>query len=388
MKKLLVFLGFVFILLYFLFPKEEKQEELVINEDRAIFISYIECSKYIKNKNGKEVIDEMIKTIKDNNFNMIILQVRPFADAIYPSKYFLSSHTVVEKEGDPLEFDILEYFIKVAHENNISLHAWINPYRIRSNSDINDISKDSYFYDWINTNKIKIDDGVYFNPSSEEVLKLILDGVKEIVENYDVDGILYDDYFYPSDDIDLDDYIKYQKDGGEMSLDEYHINIINNLIRKTYEAIKSIKPNVLFGISPAGNIENNLYQESLDMKYILSQKGYLDYVMPQLYYGFKNSNKPFIDTLNIWNSLITNDETKLYVALSFYKTGVVDTYAGNGSNEWVEDNDIIKKQIIISRNINNYQGFSLFRYEHLFNKDIYTKNNAKELENLINLFIS
>lgn len=384
MKKLIIFLITIIFVSSFIYCILDKKEEVVKgdSEIRAVFISYIDYSilngKSINEK--KDIINEMINVIKSFNLNTIILQVRPFSDAIYKSNIFASSKVVVKHEGDNLALDILDYFIKKAHENKIELHAWINPYRVRNTSDYSDISKDSIIYSWLNTRNIEIKDGIYLNPASKDVLNLILEGVSEIVLNYDVDGILYDDYFYPSKTIDLEEY---KKSGTTLSIEEYRTNIISNLIKQTYETIKSIDKNVKFSISPAGNINNNLNDEYLDIAFILKKNNYLDYVMPQIYYGFDNQNLPFIKTLKVWNDLILNNDTKLIVALALYKSGNVDKYAGSGNNEWTINSDIITNQIIESRNVSKYSGFSIFRYEFLIKGS--NDNLYKEVNNLKNL---
>lgn len=365
--------------------KETKEETPVVKEEqevRGVFISYIDYSN-LKNKTKEEqekIITEMINNVYYFGLNSIILQVRPFSDAIYPSEIYQSSKVVSEKEGDPLELDILKYFIEESKKKNIEIYVWINPYRIRSENDISDISKESYYYKWLDTNNIeRSENGIYLNPASQEVLDYITSGLKELCENYDIKGIIYDDYFYPSDTIDLENYEETDK---SITLKQYRINNINNLLEESYKTIKSVNEDIKFGISPAGNIENNLDKEYLDIEYILKQE-YLDLIIPQLYFGFNNSTKPYIKTLEDWSNLNVNNKD-LYVALALYKSGKVDTYAGDGENEWLEETNIIKKQILISRNEENYKGFYIFRYEYLFN----TYNNSnltKEVENLKDL---
>ena len=174
------------------------------------------------------------------------------------------------------------------------------------------------------------------------------------------------------------------KNNKTISLKEYHLSIINNFIKKVHEEVKKLDENILFGISPDGNIENNYNKNYADVTLWCSELDYIDFIMPQLYYGFNNENKPFKRTAEDWSKIVTNKNIKLYFALAFYKVGTIDNYAGSGSNEWLENDDIIKKQIIISRNINNYEGFSLFRYDNLFNKELFTKTTDKELDNLKN----
>ena len=369
---------------------EEEKEEIISpikNEMKGIFLSYIELGNLLKNKTKQEQetnLKRVISNMKLLNLNNLYVQVRPFADTIYKSEIFKPSLVIVNSEDEELKLDILYFLIQEGHKNNIKIHAWINPYRIRTKNDINTISKDALFYGWLsNSNHIeRSNDGIYFNPASTEARKLIIDGIKEIVKNYDVDGIIYDDYFYPNKTIDLKDYELYKDNNGKLSLDEYRINNINVLIKESYNTVKSIKKNVLFGISPAGNINNNLKMEYLDVSYLLKNKGYLDYIMPQIYFGFFNSAAPYKETAEVWSNLIENNETKLYIALAVYKSGLEDSYAGSGKNEWKDYNDIIAKQIIVGRNIKKYEGFTLYRYDYVFNKKEGNQNLEKEIENL------
>ena len=137
---------------------------------------------------------------------------------------------------------------------------------------------------------------------------------------------------------------------------------------------------ILFGISPDGNIDNNYNSNYLDTRLFCSEKGYVDYLMPQLYYGFLNSTKPFEETVKSWNNLITND-IDLIPALAFYKTGNVDNYAKDGINEWIEYNNIIAREVMLSRELSNYSGFAIFRYDSIFGNNL-TTTSFLEKENL------
>lgn len=379
MKKILIIILVLFIGMYMFYYMNKKEDNNIINnfeEDRYVFIAYIDYS-YLKGKDEnilKEEINKMVLNIKENNFNGIILQVRAFSDAIYYSKIFSPSLYIVNNENDKLKLDMLDYFIKLSHENNIKLIAWINPYRIRSNNDISSISGNNIVNKYLNTSSVEIKNGIYFNPAKDEVLDLIIKGVVEIVKNYDVDGILYDDYFYPSKTCDLNDYKLYKINGGLKSLEDFRRDNINKLIRKTYEKIKEVNSDVLFGISPSGNMNNNYNAEYLDINYLIENK-IVDFIMPQIYYGFDNTNLPFVNTVNSWSNLVKDTNIKFYVALALYKSGLEDKYAKTGINEWINNNDIISKQIIVSRNTYNYEGFSIFRYDYLFN----SKKDNKQL---------
>lgn len=384
---LIIFLLFIIYLLVPSATTNTKKEER--EEKRAVFISYIELGNYLRGKDEetiKKTIDDMLDNVKNFDFNMVILQVRSFSDAIYHSSIFPSSRSVVNNEGDELPFDILKYFIKKAHQKDLELHAWINPYRISNDTDTSIISKENPAYKLLNTSSVKVIDnvGIYYNPASSEVESLILDGIEEIIKNYDVDGIHFDDYFYPkSNDIDSTDYEKAYKDNNSLTLQEYRLNTISSLIRKTYKLIKSYDKSLVFGISPDGNIDNNYNSNYVDTRKFCTEEGYLDYIMPQVYYGFLNSTKPFEDTVKSWNNLITND-IDLIPALAFYKTGNIDEFAKEGVNEWVEYNNVIAREVMLSRELSNYSGFALFRYDSIFGNNL-TETSFLEKENLKNI---
>jgi len=383
---LVIVVMFVIATFFIIEDKKEfvvKEEKIFVEEVRTMYFSYIELESYIKNKSVEEAkknISSIIENISKDNFNLLILQVRPFSDSIYRSNIFLPSKSVTDSE---LPFDILEYFIKCAHNKNIDVHAWINPYRISSSVDFV-IEKGHPAYSFIGTNNIQYieDSGIYYNPSSDEVISLIVSGVEEVVSNYDVDGIHFDDYFYPSDDIDNENYSLYKENGGELSLLEYRLSNVRKMISSVYSSIKAIKENVVFGIAPQGNIDNNYSSVYLDVKTILSNENYVDYIMPQIYFGFENSNKPFVSTIEEWSSLIKVSSIKLIPALSLYKSGNIDKYAGSGSNEWIDNFDILKRQILYSRGVKNYSGFSIFRYDFFYNKDKQNSNMIKEINNI------
>ncbi len=386
MKKILFILLLLSIAIFFKLNNLDNSTKLVITnkkeEMRAVFISYIELNTYIHNKTKDESIENInniIKKLKSKKFNTIILQVRSFDDAIYESSNFPVSENIILKDGS--YYDVVDYFEKKTRENKLDLYLWINPFRItRKNEEIN---PKSYAYKYKETDTVKkIDDIYYYNPSSSYTISHIIDGVLELTKKYNFKGILFDDYFYPSNDIDTNYYEDYIKNNEYITKSEYNLKIINNLISKVYKEIKKINKNILFGISPDGNIQNNYQKNYADVKTWASSKGYVDFLMPQLYYGFYNTTKPYFETMNDWNDMVTNKSIKLYYALAFYKIGKIDNYAKEGQNEWIENSDIIKRQIILARNTNKYNGFSLFRYDNLFNKNYYTENTLKEIENV------
>ena len=376
---------FVFLLVAYLFfipVKNYERKASKKEEKRAVFISYMELQKYLKGKDiktAKANINKMISALKSNKFNMIILQVRSFSDAIYESQYFPWSMVISENEGEAYHFDVLAYFIEMSHKNNLELHAWINPYRIRTNNDVSTITIKNPAYNLLETNDVDIsDNGIYYNPASSNVQKLILDGIEEILENYQVDGIHFDDYFYPNLDIDNENYLEYSKHN-DISKDKYHLLMVNNLVKETHKLTK--KHHVVFGISPEGNIENNYSKNQADVYTWAKSNEYVDYLMPQIYYGFQNEAAPFYNVLKKWDNLVKESNVKILPALAFYKSNQEDLYAKNGKYEWIENDDIIMRQVLLSRNMQSYAGFALFRYDSIFKEEVTEVVNS-EIKNL------
>ena len=389
MKKILLFF-IVVIVFTFIYLDSKKIDSINVNKEvdikeikkeemRGVFISYMELNTYIRDKDidtAKENINTIIKNIRDNNFNTIILHVRSYDDSIYDSTIFSLSKSVILNDGS--HFDVLKYFIDKC--DDIDLYVWINPFRITRPNE--EIDKDTFAYRYKDSDVVKkVGDIYYYNPSSPIAINHIISGILELLQKYKFKGLLFDDYFYPSKDIDTIEYEEYKKNN-DISLEDYHLMIINDFIKEVYSRVKKVNKDILFGISPDGNIENNYNKNYADVKTWCSNDGYIDFIMPQLYYGFHNTNKPFKDTMEEWSSIITNDNIKLYSALAFYKVGTRDLYAKDGINEWVENSDVIKRQIILLRNNTKYSGFSLFRYDNLFNKNLYNDNSINEFNNL------
>lgn len=351
-------------------------------EMRGVWVSYMELS--MENESSKtqkafeDKFTEIAQKCRESGFNTLIVQVRPFCDALYKSSYFPWSHILTGTQGENPQYDALQIMCDICKENNLKIHAWINPYRVSSNetpkklSDNNPYIKNSEI-------GIKTDNGIFLDPSNETAQQLISDGVKEIAENYDVDGIQFDDYFYPTEDESFDKkqyeaYIeKYGKENS-MSLDNWRMQNVNTLICKVYRTIKSVDSSVEFGISPQGNIGNNdgLYA---DVKSWCTCKGFVDYICPQIYFSLENPALTFEDCLDSWTSLDFDENVKLYVGLGGYK-------AGNGEYDeetWLLSDSILADEYDILRNNKSVRGFMLYSYNSL--EDDTAK---KEINNLIN----
>lgn len=351
-------------------------------EMRGVWVSYMELS--MENESSKtqkafeDKFTEIAQKCRESGFNTLIVQVRPFCDALYKSSYFPWSHILTGTQGENPQYDALQIMCDICKENNLKIHAWINPYRVSSNetpkklSDNNPYIKNSEI-------GIKTDNGIFLDPSNETAQQLISDGVKEIAENYDVDGIQFDDYFYPTEDESFDKkqyeaYIeKYGKENS-MSLDNWRMQNVNTLICKVYRTIKSVDSSVEFGISPQGNIGNNdgLYA---DVKSWCTCKGFVDYICPQIYFSLENPALTFEDCLDSWTSLDFDENVKLYVGLGGYKAG-----KGEYDEEtWLLSDSILANEYDILCNNKSVRGFMLYSYSCL--EDDTAK---KEINNLIN----
>ena len=326
-----------------------------------------------KEKAFSDKIDRIIKDTKDGGFNTLFVQVRPFCDAIYRSAYYPWSHIISGTQGENPGFDPLKLICTKCTENDISVHAWINPYRISTSASPPSLSSD---------NPYEIDPSIgftvngerYLKPQSEKARELIVNGVIELLENYDIDGIQLDDYFYPEGcgNFDAEDYEAYQESNDSpLSLEEYRMENVNMLIREVYRAVHETKKNAVFGISPQGNIDNNAVIYA-DVRLWCKEEGYIDYICPQLYFSLDNPALSFEDGLKSWLKTKRHPGLNLYVGLAGYKAG---TDADEGT--WLDNDDILTTEVEILREA-GADGFIYYSYDSLNNKD-----NRKEAENLI-----
>jgi uncharacterized lipoprotein YddW (UPF0748 family) len=356
-------------------------------EFRAVWISYLEYMNYGKGgfteASFKSAIDTMFDNVVKMNMNAVVVQVRPFGDAMYNSSYFPWSKYASGTQGVDPGFDPLKYMVEAAHERGLQFHAWLNPYRVTTAStDYSQLSKDNPARVW-HDDKDKTNDrnvlsyagNLYYNPASKEVQTLITNGVKEIVQNYDVDGIHFDDYFYPSlgsnyasnfDSVEYKTYASECKTNGKtaLSIADWRRNNVNTLVKNVYASIKKIDASVQFGISPGGfydSLTSNLGYY-VDYKTWLSSDKYIDYICPQIYWTFSNSSYPFDKTLDKWLSFRTSPTVKMYVGIATYKAG------SSLEPDWKNNVNELKDQVEYSRDTGLVDGFVFFRYDFFNNK--------------------
>lgn len=373
----------------------------VIMEIKAVWIYFDEMAKQAKTySKWKNYIDSTFATCKKNKMNTVILQVRPFADAMYSSNYFPWSKFATGKAGKNPGFDPLKYAVTAAHEQGLAIQAWINPYRIStSSSSISKLPKSSPAYKWgksksgsVRRRVLKLNGGLYFNPASSAVQTLVANGVKELVKNYDIDGVHMDDYFYPSlgnanyRKFDYREYKAYVKrcrkqKKSAMSLVSWRRENVNKMVRSVYATVKKADKNCLFGISPAGNI-TNLYSRTSyysPVKTWMNSNKYIDYIVPQIYWSFTQKTAPYKDVVKQWASIKRSDSVSLYIGLASYRAGISKREAKAVSDvEWSKSSTILKRQVEYARTTKKVDGFYFFSY------GAYTrKSAAKEMKNLL-----
>ena len=361
--------------------KSKTEKKPTGKEISAVWISYTELS--MKDENGgdedsfRDKITEMFDNCAQLGINTVFAQVRPFCDAMYPSEIFPWSAYLTGYQGDPVYYDPLEIMVEEAHERGLGLHAWINPFRVSFDTDTDKLSKKNPAKKLLSDEKTKdrvvtADGGLYLCPASTENHKLIIDGVREIIRNYEVDGIHIDDYFYPSTDVGVDKtyYDEYKKNGGALFYDKWRLDVISSFVSQMYTAVKNERNDCIFSISPAGNINNNYEEEYADVERWCSEKGYCDWMIPQIYYGFENEALSFDKACKSWSELDKSDDVRMRYGIPAYKVNGED-------EEFKAGGGIIEKQISVAKATDNYGGVAFFSYSSLVDPDC-----KKEFENI------
>lgn len=363
--------------------------DLNYDEIRGVWISYIDLQNILKGTTKKEFeanMDEVISNMKLLDLNTAIVQVRAFADAIYSSDYYQWSTNCVNSKGKIIDFDPLKIMVDKFHKSGIRIEAWVNPYRIKSTESKVELIKEP-IKGWIESgspNIVETKSGLFLDPASSEVQKLIVSGITEIVKNYDVDGIHFDDYFYPdSGSFDDGEYNSYIANGGKLTKADWRRENVNTLVKGVYSAIKKVDSSVVFGISPQGNLKNNYDAQYIDVEKWIENDGYVDYICPQIYYGFNNSTSGFEKVISEFESM-NYKKTKLYIGIAAYKVGSLDKNAGEGMTEWLDSDGILKKQIDRVKSSKVCKGYILFRYDSIFNPSSDSESRVKsEIEKLM-----
>ncbi len=336
-------------------------------------------------KNGNDAVEkqkadylEILDFYKDLNFNAAIVQIRTAGDAFYDSEYAPWSRFLTGEEGkEPnTEESLLKWMIDEAHNRGMEFHAWLNPYRATFDLKTEILSPTHDFNlhpEWM----LKYGKKYYYNPGLPEVRQRMVSVIDEIVADYDVDAIHFDDYFYPytiKDEV-FHDSLTFSYHGlPNQSLDDWRRSNMDSLIKNSYETIKSRKPWVQFGISPFGVWKNkatdpkgsdtragqttydNLYADPL----LWMEKGWLDYLVPQVYWSMELPVASHRKIVDWWsnNSKLTN----LYIGNGPYKI------RNNSDKAW-ENKKELPDQLMYARKKDAVQGNVFFSAKSLMQKN-------------------
>ena len=251
---------------------EDLNDEVMDEEFmKGVWISQFDMSGILK-ENGvqrdrisfEKLYRTVLSNIKNDGYNTVFVQVRPYADSFYPSEYFPPSNYVTGDFKSGLNYDPFAIIVELSKEIGLSVHAWLNPMRAMKSKELVNVDDKYPIKQWYNDKTkngeyiVEIEGRYYLNPAYDEVRALIAKGAKEVAENYDIDGVHIDDYFYPTKDASFDSvaYQEYIANGGNKDLRKYRNEILDLMVSEMYSAVKSIGKEQVFGISPAGKIEN------------------------------------------------------------------------------------------------------------------------------------
>ena len=347
-------------------------------EFRGVWVSSVfnldfPSAKGLSGAEIRQEIDAIINRAVYMRMNAIILQVRPTADSLYPSEIFPWSEYLTGTQGvAPSDgFDPLAYWVAEAHKNGLELHAWINPYRItHPNANITDVNRLSESHparlnpSW----SITYNNALYFDPGNPEARQLIVDGVLEIIENYNVDGIHLDDYFYPDHSIDFPDENTFRLYGQGANRENWRRENVNELVRQLQAAIKNANPYVRFGISPFAIWRNKgndplgsetRGNESFSSHYadtrLWVKEGWVDYICPQIYWAIGFDIADYSVLLPWWEDVCRGTGVDLYIGHAAYREA-------DGVTGWTDE---LRRQLSLNSRSDVVNGSIFFRIGNL-----------------------
>ena len=370
--------GFVLFIVCFMFLSSYGQEE-PRREFRAAWVATVAnidwpSRKDLTTEQQKQEIIYLFDLLKRNNFNAVIVQIRPAADALYQSQYEPWSRYLTGKQGvapSPY-YDPLAFMVEEAHKRCLEFHAWFNPYRALMNAyknpnPPNHVTKTHPEW-FVNYGKKK-----YFNPGLPAVQDYCIKVVTDVVKRYDIDAVHMDDYFYPyrigkSVFPDLSAYRRYNRKN--LSRDDWRRDNVNQLVYRLNKQIKRLKPYVKFGISPFGVWRNasvdsirgsrtragQTNYDDLFADVLLWQKeGWIDYCLPQLYWETGHSAADFGELIQWWNRNAYGRH--MYVGHGIYRLG-------SKKAVWKNLNEI-EHQINETRHFKNIHGSAFYSIKYM-----------------------
>ncbi len=334
----------------------------------------------------KKDADDLLNNVQKMGYNTLFLQVRSAGDALYDSNIFPWSKYLTGTEGKAPEdgFDPLEYITREAHKKGISVHAWINPYRLTASAnDKNSLSADAIPKKYSHIVVEHTDGKLYLNPGEPEAMTLVVEGAVEILRKYDVDGIHIDDYFYPGSDFpDAETYKKYG--GGFDNIGDWRRNNTAELVKALKKAVKTENSDAIFSVSPCGiwanknshpqGSETNGKQAYFDYyadSRLWVKEELVDWIMPQIYWNRGFAAADFVTVAKWWEQVVTGTDVKLCIGQSVYKAAD----ATDSSSVWYGQKGIeeLEAQIELIRNLENNNGYAHYRLGSLTKSEALTK---------------
>lgn len=301
---------------------------------------------------------------KQLNINAVFFQVKAMGDAFYQSPYEPWSASITGTRGMDAGYDALKFLVDEAHARGIEFHAWINPYRIATRAGSGSAYAalhSSVKSEWVVSHeKIQI-----YNPALPEVRQRLSDIVRDIISKYDVDGIHFDDYFYPDPSSagqmvsDQSDYEKYGQ--GYTSIQDFRRGNVDKAIKAVYDVIVATKPQVVFSVSPAPSQSYNLNTLFADVTK-WCQEGWVDLIIPQLYQEIGNSSNDFRTNLSWWAQF--NYKAALMIGHGYYKFGDPTTPSAFQSTSELE------KQFDLTKNNKKVVGNAMYSAKYILQNKI------------------
>ncbi|MGW2487274.1 glycoside hydrolase family 10 protein [Streptomyces sp. NPDC001606] len=284
----------------------------------------------------KELTALLDKAVRDR-LNTVFLQVRPAADALWPSPYEPWSEVLTGTQGKNPGWDPLGTAVAEARARGLRLHAWFNPYRIANHTDLGRLAASHparKHPDWV----VPYGGKLYYNPGLPQVRSFVQQAMLDAVARYPVDGVHFDDYFYPypvaGQTFDDDDaYDRYGGDFGSRAA--WRRDNIDTLVRETAAAVRRIRPGTAFGISPFGVWRNastdsrgsdtragvQTYDDLYADTRTWVRKNWIDYIVPQLYWHIGFAAADYAELVDWWASVAKGTATRLYIGEALYKAG-------------------------------------------------------------------
>lgn len=354
-------------------------------ELRGVWFSYLDWNEMPKSEaEFKERADRVMTEIQAEGMNAIFCHVHSHSDS-YGQKLrsFPASRFMTTKEKSP-SFDPLAYMIESAHRHGLRFHAWVNPYRVSGYLvKWADIPESSIVKKWAadpaKKRNVLFHGGEYYlNPSSEEVRNYLTEAIRELCANYDIDGVQFDDYFYPAlDDSDPEksfDKADYESSGSTLSLSDWRRDNVSKLVLAVHRTVHEVKKDAVFGVSPVPLLSSLRSEKAyfVDIDRWMSSADYVDYIMPQIYHGFEAktgkgtpAKHAYAECLASWVKLKREKKSpvKLMVGLALYKAGT-KSWDGNSTPEWLRFQDILAREVRAARESGEVQGFGIFDYQN------------------------